>query len=353
MGNTNRYISGMFLAFSIIIFGGFYFFHGNLRTIRKNAEFDLSYSMPRPKGSLYNFIFGLEGREIERKEINPFKDKLAAAKNKTGVAGVRKDLPKIDAKKVAPAKPAVAAVQKKAEVKVNIVSAEPQKPLTSGRTAEEAVPSGGLTPPVTTVSQGHGEAKKENDTLSAAQWRALVLGQPTKENVMKLISAFNNKEVEPTTLYLIMNDLMQSSNPETQGLGLMIGQNIPSLKSFSIVSDNYEKLDATTKKNADAYLMSYMQGSKLAILALALQSTDTQVVARAAQVMVAGLEQAKNGQGPTSMNRDDGRGVAASNTAKTYTQFISIFQNLIKSSDSNVAGLAQNALTKIQSLLNT
>jgi hypothetical protein len=346
----------MILAIVVVAFGSFYFLHGAIRSIRSNTEFDMSYSMPRPKGSLYNFIFGLDGREIDRKEIDPFKDRMAAQKAKAEAAGVGKELPKIDPKKATPgvAKAAAPAATKKPEVKVNVVDAEPQSPLTAGEVAEQPLPNAGANPQGVVSAQGHGEAKKEADTMSAAQWRALILGQPTKENVMKLIAAFNDKEVESTTLYLIMNDLMQSSNTETQGLGLMIGQNIPSLKSFSIVSENYEKFDAATKKDADAYLMSYMQGSKLPILALALQSGDNQVVARAAQVMVAGLEQAKNGKNTNSNNREDsGRGVIAASTSKVYAQFISIFQGLVKSSDSTVAGLAQNALTQIQALSNT
>jgi hypothetical protein len=343
----------MSLVAVILGFGGFYFLRGAMRVAHADAEFDMSYAMPRPKSALYNFFFGLEGREINHKEIDPFKDKMDAKKPKTEAAGVRKDLPKINVKKT-PQATATAAVQKKAEVKVNVVSAAPQSPLTAGGAgAEEPVQSGGGNIQGAFSGQGGGQEQKKAEGLSAAQWRALVLGQPTKENVMKLIAAFNNKEVESTALYMIMNDLMQSSNAETQSLGLLIGQNIPSLKSFSIVSDNYEKLDAKAKKDADNYLMTYMQNSKLAILAMALQSGDTQVVSRAAQVMVAGLEQAKVGQNPGASRFDSGRGVVAASTGKTYAQFISIFQELVKSSDSTLAGLAQNALTQIQSLSNT
>ncbi|MGZ3748577.1 MAG: hypothetical protein ACXWRE_14295 [Pseudobdellovibrionaceae bacterium] len=356
MESTNRYVTGIALIIAIVAFSAFYFLQGTIKTIRNHGEFDLSYSMPRPKGSLYNFIFGLDGREIDRKEINPFKNKIAEQKKKEGVSGPAKAPPKIDPKKTPQAAAAAAAVQKKPEVKVNVVSAEPQSPLTTdGKPAEAPLQSGGMVPQGPAVPQGYGEPKKETDTLSAAQWRSLVLGQPNKENVMKLIAAFNNKEVDAGTLYQIMNDLMQSSNAETQRLGLMIGENVPSLKSFSLVSDNYDKLDGSTKKEADSYLMTYMQGSKLDILALALKSGEPQVVSRAAQVMVLGLEQIKNNPNGNSPSRENnGRGIVAAGTGKkTYTQFIAIFQDLVKSSDSTVAGLAQNALAQIQSLSNT
>ncbi len=356
--NTNRYATGVILSAMVVFFGGFVFIHGVFTAARSNAEFDMSYSMPRPKKALYNFFFGLEERELEYKEINPFKDKTAGGKAKTAGVGSHKDLPKIDTKKTdakkAAQKNATTTVPKKTEVKVNIINADPQSPLVAGRASvEESIQTGGASAQGLAIAQAGVGVKRAVDTLSAAQWRSLVLGQPTKENVMKLIAGFNNKEVDSSTLYQIMNDLMQSSNTETQGLGLMIGENIPSLKSFSIVSDNYEKFDATTKKSADMYFMTYMQSSKLEILALALRSNDSQVVSRAAQVMVAGLEQVKSSQNTGAGRYDSGRGVVASNTSKSYTQFVAIFQDLVKSPDSTLAGLAQNALTQIQSLSNT
>lgn len=357
MGNTNRYVTGMILAAAIIAFGGFFFLRGAVRTI-KHAEFDMSYNMPRPKSALYNFFFGLEGREIERTEINPFKDKKAEAKKLADAKNAAKIDPKLQAqeaaKKAAQQKAAAtaAAAAKKAEVKVNIVNAAPTSPLQSADlNPNTQVQSGAGAVVPAAAAAVPGEGKK--DTMSAAQWRALVVGQPTKENVAKLITAFNNKEVDSNTLYMIMNDLMQSSNSETQTMALFIGQSVPSLKSFSVVSTNYDKLDANNKKTADSILMSYMQGSKLSILAMALQSEDSQVITHAAQVMVSGLEQAKGGQNNGSVRTDGGRGVVASGTKNSYTQFVSIFQNLVKSGDSTVAGLAQNALTQIQSLSNT
>lgn len=358
MENTNRYFTGMVLAAMIVIIGGFYLLPKSIRKAAQN-EIDFSHSMPRPKSALYNFFFGLDGREIERNEVNPFKE----TKNNTEAAGVRKDLPKIDPKKQAaaaarkPAPPQVIPAPKPAEVKVDIVNAPPGSTLESGPLPEGIVSSGAghaavSGAPAAAVSGGDsGTTEKETQKLSSAQWRALVLGQPTKENVMKLVSAFNNKEADANTLYMIMNDLMQSANPETQSLGLLAAQNVPSLRSFSVVSENYDKLEANVKKSADTYLLTYMQASRLSILAMALQSENTQVVTHAAQVMVAGLEQVKKGQNAGGGSRPNtGRGLVASGAGKTYTQFISILQELIKSGDSNVAGLAQNALTQIQAL---
>jgi hypothetical protein len=357
MGQANRYVTGMILAAAIVIFGGFFFLRGAVRTVH-NAEFEMSYNMPRPKNALYNFFFGLEGREIDRKEVNPFKEKEGTTK----AAGIRKDAPKI------PAAAKTAAAQKAAAKAVIAAPAGPKVIVNAATPAAESTRSSGeisenntqgganvMTTSYPGAAQAGADADKDKDIMSGAQWRSLVVGQPTKENVMKLVAAFNSKEVDAGTLYLIMGDLMQSSNAETQSQGLLIGQNVPSLKSFAIVSENYDKLDASVKKNADEYLAGYMQSSKLGILAMALQSENSQVVYHAAQAMVTGLTKVKSGQGTVTggTRLDSVRGVVASSTGKSYSQFVSILQNLVTTGDSSVVPLAQSALTQIQALPNT
>jgi hypothetical protein len=348
MEQANRYLTGMVLAILAIVFGGFYFLRGAVKTVQQ-IDPDISYSMPRPtKNAIYRFLFGLEGREVEYKEIDPFKGKKKVSKD-----SLRKDqktAPKIDPKK-AVAKtqtPNPAAAPKKPEVKVNVVN---DGPAANGLRGSGDADGGVQSIPISQIQTraANPNANQDPETLSPAQWRALVVGQPTKENVAKLIDAFNKKEVDADTLYLIMNDLFHSSNAETQGQALTIAQQIPSLRSFTVVADNYDKLDNSVKGNADKYLLTYAQGSRISILALALQSSDSQVSVRAAQVLNAGLAQAKPGTDGTVR---PGRGVVASGQNNAYKQLIPILQNLTKGSDATLAGLAQNALTQIQALSN-
>lgn len=361
MGSTNRYVTGMILAAAIVFVGGFYVLRGTSRSLRQN-DFDMSYSMPRPKNALYNFFFGLAGREIERIEVNPFKGKETPAGG-AKAAGVPANAPKIPANgknaAVVPAKPAAksAAAPAKPQVKVSVVNTSPEAtaPMTDSGPLDGATPGKVAAANAPGTSGAQNETKEKNgDKLSSGQWRALIQAQPTKENVMKLVTAFNNKEVDSATLYLIMNELMQSSNSENQKLGLLIGQSIPSLQSFNIVSENYEKLDSDTKKNADAYLETYVQGSRLGILALALQSDNTAVVFHATQTLVTGLGKVKNNPTPVvDGNRyETGRGIVAASTGKTYSGFVTILQKLTSSSESAIASMAQTALSQIQAMGN-
>jgi hypothetical protein len=353
MENTNKYISGMILAAAAIVFGGFTFLRGAVRTYNQ-IDPDISYSMPRPKGALYTLLFGLEGREVQYQEVDPFANKAAgsAAGAKDSLRKDGKNAAKIDPKKAAKNAKAgtPTAAPKKPEVKVNVVSAPPKDPLlgsADGVNPETVAPGAAGQ---AAADAANNTTKPADNTLSAAQWRALILGQPTKENIAKLVEAFNRKEVDVNTLYLIENDLMQSSNTDTQAAGLLLAQDVPSLKSFSVVADNYDKLSTGNKTTADSYLATYMQPSRLSILALALKSSDTVVASRAAQVMVTGLQQVKNGTTPNQPRA--GRGVVASGKTNAYSQFIPILQQLSQSGDTSLAGLAQSALSQIQSLSN-
>jgi hypothetical protein len=359
MESTHKYLTGMILAIAAIVFGGMVFLRGAVKTYNQ-IDPDISYSMPRPKtkNALYTWLFGLEGREIQYNEVDPFKGQAANANKAAGAAGsVRKDqkgAPKIDPKKAA--KNALAntpiPVPKKPEVKVNVVNAKPEDPLRGSADGDAGQTPPGGAAAAAAAAQAANANNTQNDTaLSPAQWRALLVAQPTKENVDKLVAAFNKKEVDSGTVYLIMNDLLQSSNGTSQAAGLSIAQSVPSLQSFSAVANNYDKLSPGSKPAADSYFQTYMQSSRLSILALALKSGDTEVVQHAVQTMVTGLQNVKSG-GAAANDPRPSRGVVSTGKTNAYTQFIPILQQLSQGSDGSVAGLAQNALTQIQALPN-
>jgi hypothetical protein len=361
MKNTDRYVTGLILTAGVVVFSGFYFLHGLINTVRVVESQEVNYNMPRPKSALYHFFFGLDGREIQRKEIDPFKDKQTSTSTAGG--SVRKPGAK-DAAKTAPKATTVAkngtaaTAAKKPQVKVNVIPKDANAGASATADGVAARPANSGFVPMVQSQANAAPVSPVDDTnkMSPSQWRALVVGQPTKENVAKLIAAFNEKEVDAATLYLIMNDLVQSSNADTQAQGLTIAQEVPSLRSFTVISANYDKFDASVKKSADTYFLSYMQSSRLPILAMALQSEDTTVVHRAAQVMVTGLQTVKSGGTVVGTSTRPGRGVSAATnpmTKTSYASFIPLFEQLEKNSDGTISSLAQNALAQLHALSNT
>lgn len=356
MEGSQKYLTGMIIAIVAIACGGLSLLRGAIKGVTPN-EPDISYTMPRPKkGPLYTLLFGLEGREVQYKEVNPFKDKVAKDQKNTAKGSVRgdqKNAPKI-AKKDGVVKNAKAGVPipapKKPEVKVNVVNSDTGGGQSGARNSDGLNPLyANSNPNLPSAPVSPDVAKTNEGALSPAQWRSLIVAQPTKENIAKLVEAFNGKEVDTNTFYLIMNDLLQSSNTDTQSAGLTLAQSVPSLKTFTVLNENYDRLSNTNKASADKYFLTYMQTSRLPILAMALKSSDASVVHRAALVMVTGLAQVKDT--PGSKDNRPARGIVASRD-NTYSQFIPILQQLIQSSDSSVAGLAQSALSQIQGLSN-
>lgn len=353
MERSHIYIIGMVAAAVAITAGGLSLLRGAVKNYSQSDP-EIAYSMPRPsRGPLYTLLFGLEGRDVKYKEVNPFSDKVGTAATsgaKQSVRADQKNAPKIaadkKAKALAKASTPIPAPQKP-KLEVSIVNENSATNAKSDLPAPEVTP-GRVAQPTQTVTPQDG-TKANEGTLSPSQWRALVLGQPTKENIGKLVEAFNKKEVEADTLYLILNDLLQSSNSETQVAGLWLAQSVPSLKSFSTLADNYDKVTGANKKFADTYFLSYMQTSRLPILAMALKSTDAITVQRAVQVMAVGLQQVKND--PSRENRPS-RGIISNGGSNAYTQFIPILQQLIQSPDSSVSGPARSALTQIQGISN-
>ncbi|MBO9667022.1 MAG: hypothetical protein J7501_09435, partial [Bdellovibrio sp.] len=180
----------------------------------------------------------------------------------------------------------------------------------------------------------------------AEQWRSLVLGQPTTENVNKMVAAYMEKELTDTAFYGIVKELLHNSNAETQGLGLSAVSSFYNSTAFALTAESYSVLPQDLQTKADAYLLGYANSGRLGILATSLKSSSTTVVSLATQLVIKGYQNAKSNVVTTDTRNRGGTG--STNTVASYTQFVSIFQTLSQSSDSEIASLANSALSQIQ-----
>lgn len=345
MSFTDKKLETAILGFAIVMVGGMgYLLRAPVQAVLGDQE--VVYEMPRPKASFLASLFDLGGREVSRNYINPFSKKKEESK-KT-----------VQATKPAqvPAKPAVAQKKKEAakksedprkgKVDVQVVAADSAKSLgddgfmaDSGSTPQRVETSG--------KSQSVAEQQPKN-TLSGDQWRALMMAQPTKENMAKLLEAYSKKEVDDQTFYMIVTDLFRSNKAETQALALTAVKSNYSLKSFSVTSQYYDQLTPELQQQAHAYLLNYAVSARLSILMSALQSPDVEVVGTAAQVVLAGYQNAKGGVVSSGDPRNS-RGDITINSVSGYSKFIPIFQQLAQSHDSSIVSLANTALSQIQS----
>ncbi len=347
MSLSDRKLEITMVGLAVVVAGGLSYL---LKTPVRQAmsEIDMIYEMPRPR-SFFASLFDLGDREISRSYVNPFNNKEIeknAAEKKAEIPGPAKKKQVAQKPKANKKKSQVAA--KKKNVDVQIVEADETSPILGGGDSI----AGGPLRPTSNDSVGNGKDPKAseqgvNNTLSGAQWRALILAQPNRDNVNKLLQAYSVQEVDDGTFYTIVTDLLRDNKNENQALGLYAVNSIYSFKSFSVVSQYYDQLSVENQSTAQSYLMSYAVTSRFGHLMAALQSQQVTTVEAAAEVIMQGYIKAQNGEKPTidpRLSRIDGN----KNVAADYSRFIPIFQQLAKSQDNFISSLAQSALNQIQ-----
>ncbi|HWU43178.1 MAG TPA: hypothetical protein VN132_07065 [Bdellovibrio sp.] len=337
------------LSLVIVLIGGLgYLFKTPVQAALATAE--LIYEMPRPKSFFASFFgLNLEGREVSRKYVNPFEKKKADAKkaaeekSKANLAAKPADKKKADAKKTADA-------AKKPKVEMKVVGKD-TPPVSTGDIGGGSGSGGGAMPQIAAANNSPNANDKGKDSgMSADQWRALISGQPTKENVAKLINAHETQEVDDATFYTIVSDLLRNNKSETQALGLYAATSVYSTQSFATVASHYDQLSHDNQSAAKSYLMSYATSSHTNALLGALKTNNATVVELATQVVIQGYQAAKSGTATTSDPRNARGNVnVSSNPVADYSKFIPIFQQLAQSSDAAIASLANSALSQIQS----
>nr|WP_295904813.1 hypothetical protein [uncultured Bdellovibrio sp.] len=343
MSFTDKKLEMSILGLTLVMVAGLsYVLKSPVQSVLNEVQ-DVIYEMPRPKNSFLAALFDLGDREVSRKYVNPFAKKKEEAKK---TAEAKKPVAPVAPKAVAQKKNA----EKKAEdpkksVDVQIVGADTK--VTWG---EDGFMNGGgsnsrVENVVNDSSPDKNPQQQAKNNLSGDQWTALLRAQPTKENVAKLIQAFENKEIDDQTYYAIVTDLYRSNKSETQALGLVAAKAAYNVKSFSITAQYYEQLAPEVQTQAHAYLMSYAVTARLPILASALGSANADVVETAAQVVLEGYRKAKEG---TPTDPRNSRGDVTTSSVASYSKFIPIFQQLAQSSDPAIKSLADTALSQIQ-----
>jgi hypothetical protein len=306
---------------------------------------EISFEMIRPK-SILAALFDLGGREVARNYVNPFGNKKATEEAKT-TPNTEDKTKKAEAAKTAQKKADdKKSEDKKSETEIRVVGADPgfkaggADDINLGGANGGTIATGGAAGTDTTKSA------TDKDKMTAAQWRSLVLGQPTKENVNKMVVAYIDKDLTDAEFYSIVNDLLKNSNTETQALGLSAASSFYSSTAFNTVASNYKTMTSDNQTTAMAYMLGFANAGRLSALASSLKSSDSEVVSLAAEVVVKGYNSAKSGT-VTSSTRN--RGDAFANALTNYDQFRDIFKSLSESSNAEIASTATSALSQIQS----
>ncbi len=321
---------------------------GLFRTISPASQLEtkaIVYEMPRPASAELEADFDLANREITREYLKA-QAKGAGHDNKP-VAKIpaktaAKDIKKKDAQKVTQAA--------KPQLKIDIIGAAARKGISSSDNSQSAkVANYNQTARKNTnTPEAAADAKKEDDkkVMTLAEWRQLLLSQPTLANMNNFLAAYKAKEVTSEGYYQVSQELVLSDKPENQAAGLYALQAAPSAISFAIVAKNLTKLTPENKLTGQQILLSYSQPQRVGYLSQVLESTDPEVVKQAADTITYGLAQVKKGNAP-----QDSRNVRADETAsattnlQSYGRFLQVFETWQQSGDQTLMGLAQNFLS--------
>ena len=118
------------------------------------------------------------------------------------------------------------------------------------------------------------EKEIEGIPTTEKEWEALILGQPNKKNVEKLVKYYLTKVVKEDVFYSIIEKMLKDSRSQMQDLAVQALAATPSSKSFAtLVTVAYEgTADASVKTNAQRYLLNYSRANHLPALRAALQN---------------------------------------------------------------------------------
>lgn len=315
-------------------------------------EQDVVYEMPRPKVSFLSALFSLGDREVERKYVNPFeKKKAATAKEAKAQEQNKKIPPVVQSKKAAPKK--ISALPASKKVDVTVIPATERTSLGGGDNWSAG--NGNNLNNALAYSDNKqkangaetGKVEQQGDKMSGAQWRALILAEPTLENVQKMISAFRSGDLDSSSYYAIAEELFVDGRTERIEMAVALVKAAYTATSFTLAAQYVEQLPVEFQNDLNDFLASFAIASRFAALTGALQAKNPEVVEVALQVVMNGYAKAKLGQSVASDPRGE-RGDEKVTSVEEFNKFIPIFQTLSSSGNSIISSQALAALSQMQ-----
>lgn len=312
------------------------------------ADKEITYEMARPN-SFTPGEYDLSGREIDRRYENPF-EKVEAPTKPGADKKTATNAKKNEAKKNNKDKKQ-ADNKKKPTTTVNVVD-DTKRTLSDSEDQKAAA-----TTPQNTNQKNSNQNKndktadnKDKDGRSPDQWRALLLAEPSYENMKALMQAYSEKQIDESSYYKIIQSLIENQNSQIQSVGLYGAQGFPSVQSFSIITKNEDILTGNARNFAEQILMGYNQSQSIGILSQVLRSNDEVVVMKAGEIILAGIQKYRNGESITEGNRTT-RGDVKIRSASQYSVLIPSLQQLAATQNANISQLANSVLSQIQSLM--
>lgn len=309
-----------------------------------------SYEMIRPKN--FEPQYDLSGRKIVR---SLERQRIASL---GGPEALRKPLaqkpPTAPAKKTDPKKTAQKTAPKKATLTTRVIPADNKKMSASpdsSNSAQAYYGNNSYAPQNQETAKTNTE-KKDDDKISAAQWREILLTRPTVENADKLLAAYKSNQIDSASFYAIADELLSNADKNRQQAGLQLVSKEFAPESFSLMAKHYSDSGTPSdlKASLNSAIQNYGQSGRIAILAKVLTSGDEATIEVATDVIAAAVSVQGNSQTQGDRGGIRSPGSASQIDKTTWLGFLSPLENLTSSSNAGLAERAQSLLESIQAL---
>ncbi len=202
--------------------------------------------------------------------------------------------------------------------------------------------------------------KDKSEKMTSAEWRSLVLTQPSQENMQKMIKALPAGEIELDTFLEISETLIKDNSQEKRRMGIWSLTSVYRQEAFIMSAHLAPDTDAGSQKLLNDYMYNYNRTQTLIILEQVLKSPDAVAASAAAQSITKAIENIQStmttGNATVAVS-DRGGGRTAGQPPQIQQLTLSSYQRLIptlkfvaEKNLNNLSQWAQNLLSQLQSV---
>lgn len=339
-----------------------------------------SYQMPRVESA--EAPFDLSGRQVERKIIGALEgSKAGLGAVVSGPVAKGKDL-KTSAKTSKPALTAAQAkalaAKKNAEVlkAKNLAKAKAQqeerrrrfqmqilKEQERAKFLAEADAAGDWNPMTVGYATGMDSSvnsaennqkdsnkKEEEETLSIAQWRTLLLVTPSATNVSRLVRALGKGQIEVAAFYQITKELLMDSAADRRKAGLLLLSSASNVASYEFMVLHQSEFSPEVQAEVKKEIAKYSQPAYLSVTSQVLSSSKESAVLSSALGNLTAAVEAYKKQPAAGTISSQGGSKEPRITVSALSQFLAGLGNLGEGDDPLLADQAKNLSQTIQDI---
>lgn len=192
-----------------------------------------------------------------------------------------------------------------------------------------------------------------NNVVSLEEWEARLLTKPDADETKQFIKLYNQDQVSSSIFYQIVQKMLADKRTDMRKLGILCAGSTPSVTSFQLLATAYStESDSGVKSYEDGFLALYSDLGNLPVLQKVLSSNaQAAVTTQALQRLQTAATRYLSAGGTTTPPTGQPSAQSAARNATYFQRFVSILQNLGKSSNTTIVAEAQQTLTSLQNLL--